>query len=133
MKKTIFFLFLLLFAAPDLSALVTISRIEISGNSRTDSSIIRNYLYFRETDEMSLQELRQQVSGITQTELAELMEVTQGAISQLESRHDVLLSKLAEYVHALGGDLELVARFPEADVRITQFDPDDELATAAGE
>ncbi len=74
--------------------------------------------------EMNLQELRQQVSGITQTQLAELMEVTQGAISQFEGRHDVLLSKLAEYVHALGGNLELVARFPEADIRITQFDHD---------
>lgn len=72
--------------------------------------------------EMSLQELRQQVSGITQMQLAELMDVTQGAISQLEGRQDVLLSKLAEYVHALGGNLELVARFPEADIKITQFD-----------
>ena len=82
--------------------------------------------------EMSLQELRQQVSGVTQTQLAELMEVTQGAISQLEGRHDVLLSKLAEYVHALGGDLELIARFPDSDIRITQFDPEDEGATATG-
>ncbi len=82
--------------------------------------------------EMTLQELRQQVSGVTQTQLAELMEVTQGAISQLEGRHDVLLSKLAKYVHALGGDLELVARFPDSDIRITQFDHDDETATATG-
>ena len=54
---------------------------------------------------MNLQEIRQQVSGITQTQLAELMEVTQGAVSQLEGRQDALLSKLAEYVNALGGDL----------------------------
>jgi len=72
--------------------------------------------------EMSLQEIRQRVTGITQTELAELMEVTQGAISQLERRHDVLLSKLASYVHALGGELQLIARFPDGDVRITQFE-----------
>jgi DNA-binding XRE family transcriptional regulator len=75
--------------------------------------------------EMSLQELRQQVTGITQTELAELMEVTQGAISQLEGRHDVLLSKLASYVRALGGELQLIARFPDADVRITQFEAEE--------
>ena len=82
--------------------------------------------------EMSLQELRQKVSGKTQVELAELLDVTQGAISQLEGRHDVLVSKLAKYVRALGGDLELVARFPDADVRITQFDGNDEEAAAAG-
>jgi len=82
--------------------------------------------------EMSLQELRQKVSGKTQVELAELLEVTQGAISQLEGRHDILLSKLAKYVRALGGDLELVARFPDSDVRITQFDQEDEGKAATG-
>ncbi len=81
--------------------------------------------------EMSLQELRQHVTGVTQTELAELMKVTQGAISQLERRHDVLLSKLAHYVHALGGELQLIARFPDADVRITQFDSEEKTGATA--
>lgn len=70
---------------------------------------------------MSLQELRQQVAGVTQAEVAHLMKVTQGAVSQLEKRHDVLLSKLADYLEALGGELELVARFPNTEVRIKQF------------
>ena len=83
--------------------------------------------------EMSLQELRRNVSGVTQTELAELMKVTQGVISQLEKRHDVLLSKLADYVHALGGVLQLIARFPDADVRITQFDSTEKTGAAASE
>ena len=82
--------------------------------------------------EMSLQELRQRVGGVTQSDLAELMKVTQGAISQLERRHDVLLSKLAEYIHALGGELELIARFPDSDVRITQFDSEKRSAPANG-
>ena len=83
--------------------------------------------------EMTLQEIRQQVAGLTQTELAELMEVTQGAISQLEKRHDVLLGKLADYIHSLGGELHLIARFPDADVRITQFDSGREPAGAEAE
>ena len=78
--------------------------------------------------EMGLQELRRDV-GMTQTELAELLEVTQGAISQLEKREDVLLSRLAAYVHALGGELELIARFPDAEVRITQFDANEKART----
>ena len=81
--------------------------------------------------EMTLHELRQQVGGLTQTQLADLMKVTQGAISQLEKRHDVLISKLAGYIHALGGELELIARFPDTDVRITQFETEDESPTAA--
>ena len=43
--------------------------------------------------------LLEQVSGITQTQLAEC-------------------------------NLELVARFPDADIRISQFDPDDERKAA---
>jgi DNA-binding XRE family transcriptional regulator len=82
--------------------------------------------------DMSLQELRQRVSGVTQTELADLMKVTQSAISQLEKRHDVLLSNLAEYIRALGGKLELIARFPDTDVRITQFDPEKKRTAANG-
>lgn len=80
--------------------------------------------------ELNLQELRQDVAGITQTELAELMKVTQGAISQLENRHDAVLSKLAESIRALGGNPELIARFPDADVRITQFDGKETHPTA---
>jgi transcriptional regulator with XRE-family HTH domain len=91
-------------------------RMSAPARARVDERVRESLL------EMRLQELRQQVSGITQSELAELMEVTQGAISQLEQRDDVLLSKLAEYIRALGGRLELVARFPRADVRITQFE-----------
>lgn len=94
-------------------------RMPPNARARVDRRVRRTLL------EMSLQELRRDVSGMTQTELAELLEVTQGAISQLERREDVLLSKLAAYVHALGGELELIARFPDADVRITQFDSDD--------
>ena len=82
--------------------------------------------------EMTLQELRQNASDKTQVELAELLESTRGAIAQIDERQDVLLSKLAKYIHALGGDLELVARFPDADVRITQFEQEDDGKAAAG-
>lgn len=73
--------------------------------------------------EMNLRELRKSVEGLTQDTVGDLLRVTQSAIAQLESREDMLISKLAAYVNALGGSLELVARFPDqADVRITQFD-----------
>lgn len=73
--------------------------------------------------EMNLAELRKGVAGLNQTELAELLGVSQSAISQIERREDALLSNLAEYVKALGGTLELVAHFEDGkDVRIIQFD-----------
>ena len=73
--------------------------------------------------ELDLTGLRYRATDLTQAEVAELLSVTQGAVSQLEKRDDMLLSSLAAYVAVLGGELEVVARFADReDVRITQFD-----------
>ena len=48
----------------------------------------------------------------TQKELAELLGVGQDTISRLEKRSDMLLSTLRHYVESMGGELELVAQFP---------------------
>lgn len=57
---------------------------------------------------MTLRELREEV-GRTQTELAELAEVTQSALSRIERREDNPIEALRRYVEALGGELEVVA------------------------
>ena len=73
----------------------------------------------REILEMNLGELRKRRAGLTQVQVADLLGVTQAAISQLEKREDALLSNLAEYVKALGGELELVVHFENhEDVRV---------------
>lgn len=43
---------------------------------------------------------------------------TQHEISQLERRKDIRVSSLRNYVEALGGSLDLVARFPGLHVRL---------------
>lgn len=58
----------------------------------------------------------------TQMELAEALETSQSGISRIEQRDDVFVSTLRHYIEAMGGELELVARFPDRSVRITQFD-----------
>jgi transcriptional regulator with XRE-family HTH domain len=63
-------------------------------------------------DALALNELRESV-GATQVELAGRMGVNQGNVSRLERRDDLYLSTLREYVRALGGDLKLVAEFPD--------------------
>jgi hypothetical protein len=55
---------------------------------------------------------------ITQTRLAELLEMDQGNISKLEQRTDMYLSTLRSYVEAMGGALEIRAVFPEGAVKI---------------
>jgi DNA-binding XRE family transcriptional regulator len=61
-------------------------------------------------DAMSLAELRNE-RGVTQTDLAGGLGVTQKRVSQIESADNVYLSTLRDYVHELGGELELSATF----------------------
>lgn len=70
-----------------------------------------------EMAKMPLQHLRN-AREMTQTRLAELLEMDQGNVSKLEQRTDMYLSTLRSYVEALGGELEIRAVFPEGDVKI---------------
>jgi transcriptional regulator with XRE-family HTH domain len=62
-------------------------------------------------EEMSLQDLRKAV-GKTQTAIAKRLKVGQDAVSKLEARSDMYISTLRNVLKAMGGELELVARFP---------------------
>ena len=63
-------------------------------------------------EEMSLQDLRKAI-GKTQTAIAKRLKVGQDAVSKLETRSDMYISTLRGFVRAMGGELELVARFPD--------------------
>lgn len=71
--------------------------------------------------EMNLQELRQQVANLNQEEVAEILDVTQGYVSRLERRSDMTVSKLREYVSALGGEIEIKAKFKGKEFVVTQL------------
>jgi DNA-binding XRE family transcriptional regulator len=70
-----------------------------------------------ELAKMPLQQLRN-AREMTQTRLAELLQMDQGNISKLEKRADMYLSTLRSYVEAMGGSLEIRAVFPDGEVRI---------------
>lgn len=59
----------------------------------------------------TLKDLREAVER-TQEELAARLGVGQDTVSRIERRSDILLSTLRRYVQAMGGEVELVARFP---------------------
>lgn len=63
-------------------------------------------------EEMSLRDLRK-AKKTTQTAMARRLKGRQHGISKIEQRTDMLLSTLPGYVHALGGDLHLVAAFKD--------------------
>lgn len=65
-----------------------------------------------EAHAFTLGELRR-ARALTQVQLAGALEVSQAQVSRIEKQADLLLSTLASYVAAMGGDLELVATFPD--------------------
>lgn len=58
---------------------------------------------------------------LTQVQMANLLKISQGAVSKVERRTDMFVSTLRNYVRAIGGDLEIRAVFPEGEVLIDQF------------
>ncbi len=70
--------------------------------------------------EMPLNELRQ-ARGLSQKMLAETLHVKQPSIAKLEKRTDMYLSTLRSHIEAMGGELEVVARFPDGAVKISNF------------
>lgn len=63
-------------------------------------------------EEMTLRELRR-ARKVTQVRIARALGIRQDGVSRLEKRSDLLLSTLRKAVRALGGDLQLVAAFPD--------------------
>ena len=70
--------------------------------------------------EMPLNELRQ-ARGLSQKVLAEVLHVQQPAIAKIERRTDMYISTLRSHIEAMGGEQEVVARFPDGSVKITNF------------
>lgn len=66
---------------------------------------------------VTMRELRA-FAGRSQVEVAEAMGVAQAEVSRLESRADTKLSTIERYVKALGGEVEVVARFGDRSLRL---------------
>ena len=70
--------------------------------------------------EMPIQELRQ-ARHLSQEKLAKILDTKQANVSQIERRTDMYISTLRSYIEAMGGQLKIVAQFPDGDVMINQF------------
>lgn len=78
--------------------------------------------------EMPLNELRQ-ARGLSQKMLADVLHVQQPSIAKMEKRTDMYLSTLRSHIEAMGGQLEVVARFPDGAVKISNFSDLGAIAT----
>jgi len=79
--------------------------------------------------ELLLAEMRK-LTGKSQREVAEMLGIKQPSLSKLESQSDMQISTLRRIVTALGGKLDVIARFPKGAVKIDQFE---ELSGRAGQ
>ena len=70
--------------------------------------------------EMPLHELRQ-ASGLSQKMLADVLLGQQHSIAKIEKRADMFISTLRSQIEVMGGELEVVARFPDGNVKISNF------------
>src|SRR5436190_23382406 len=71
--------------------------------------------------EMPLQELRQ-AHQMSQERLAELLLTKQANVSRIERRTDMYISTLRSYIEAMGGRMDIIAKFPDGEVYINQFE-----------
>jgi transcriptional regulator with XRE-family HTH domain len=86
-------------------------------------------LYQEMLAEMALHELRR-ARGISQARLAERLKIKQPNVAKLEKRTDIYISTLRAVIEAMGGTLDITARFPDGNVKITNFSSIGEGETA---
>lgn len=58
---------------------------------------------------------------MSQQTLAGILHVQQPAVAKIEKRTDMYLSTLRNHIRAMGGELEVIARFTDGAVRIKHF------------
>ena len=74
----------------------------------------------RLNEEMDLSEVRRALK-LSQEEIGQTLQINQVSVAKIEKRADMYVSNLRRYIAALGGSLEITARFPEGVVAITNF------------
>lgn len=70
--------------------------------------------------EMALSELRR-ARNFTQAQLAEKLNIRQPSVAEMEKRTDMYVSTLRALIEGMGGTLDIIARFPNGNVRIRNF------------
>jgi DNA-binding transcriptional regulator YiaG len=71
-------------------------------------------------EQMDLAELRRALK-LSQEEIGQTLQIGQGSVAKIEKRADMYVSTLRRFIEAMGGELEIVARFADHSVKIKSF------------
>lgn len=83
-------------------------------------------------EEMSLRDLRK-ARKLTQARVAKTLGITQDSVSRLEKRSDLLISTLRKTVKAMGGNVRIVAEFPDrAPIVLSELSEEDAPPKSSG-
>jgi transcriptional regulator with XRE-family HTH domain len=89
------------------------------GSSSARKARVANKVAALETA-LALHALRK-ARNVSQATLARKLSVGQPAVAKLERRSDMYVGNLRRYVEALGGTLEITARFPDGAVTVADI------------
>jgi len=89
---------------------------KMSKNAQREANLLTEKM----VSDMPLQELRQ-AKNMSQERLAQILDTKQSNVSRIEKRTDMYISTLRSYIQAMGGELQIIAHFPEGDISIRQF------------
>lgn len=81
--------------------------------------------------ELLLSEMRE-LAGKSQQEVAESLGIKAPSLSKMEKQKDIQISTLQKIVNALGGELQVLAKFPKGTFKISQFDSSGRPSKHAG-
>ena len=73
--------------------------------------------------EMALAGVRKAMQ-LSQEELAAILNINQASVAKMEKRTDMYIGTLRRFIQAMGGELDIVARFPDRQIRIDQLGSD---------
>jgi len=71
-------------------------------------------------EEMALHDLRKAI-GTSQEVIARTLGVNQPAVAKMERRTDIRIQSLRRMIEAMGGTLEISAKFQNGEVKITNY------------
>ncbi|TBR58411.1 transcriptional regulator [Westiellopsis prolifica IICB1] len=70
---------------------------------------------------LTLLELQESL-GLTNDDLKTDLSAVESTLCELENQEDIQVSSLSRYIKALGGNLKLVANFPDEEIVLAQFE-----------